>query len=71
MTFDPGPRLARPIRSAADVAALETPPMAEAAPFVGEALALLRRELDGKVPVIRLRRRAVDAGGLSGRRRRP
>ncbi len=52
LTFDPGPRLATPIRTRAQVEALGTPPMAQAVPFVGEALRLLRRELDGRTPVI-------------------
>ena len=52
LTFDPGPRLAEPIRTRAQVEALDARPMAEAVPFVGEAVALLARELDGRVPVI-------------------
>jgi uroporphyrinogen decarboxylase len=50
--FTPGPRLERPVRTRADVDALRQPPMEEAVPFVGEAVALLRRELEGKVPVL-------------------
>jgi uroporphyrinogen decarboxylase len=52
MTFDPGPRLATPVRTRAQVDALRTPPMAEAVPFVGETLMRLRGELAGQVPVI-------------------
>jgi uroporphyrinogen decarboxylase len=52
MSFDPGPRIATPIRGRSDVDALATPPMAEAAPYVGEAIALLRRELGGRLPVL-------------------
>jgi uroporphyrinogen decarboxylase len=52
MTFDPGPKLASPIRTAAQVEALRVPIMAEAVPFVGEAIRILRRELEGKVPLI-------------------
>jgi uroporphyrinogen decarboxylase len=52
LTFDPGPRLAEPIRTRAQIEGLEARPMAEAVPFVGEAVALLARELDGRVPVI-------------------
>jgi uroporphyrinogen decarboxylase len=52
LTFDPGPRIADPIRIAAQVAALRVPDMAEAVPYVGEAVRLLRRELDGRTPVI-------------------
>ena len=52
MSFDPAPRLADPFRSAAQIDAWCPPPMAEAAPWVGTALELLRRELDGRVPVL-------------------
>jgi len=52
LTFDPGPRLAQPLRTRAQVDALRTAPMAETVPYVGEAVRLLRRELEGKVPVI-------------------
>ena len=52
LDFDPGPRIARPVRSRAEVEALHPRPMAEAVPFVGEAVSLLARELDGKLPVI-------------------
>lgn len=52
MTFAPGPKIADPIRSRAQVDALHARPAAEAVPFVGEAIRLLRRELDGKTPVI-------------------
>jgi uroporphyrinogen decarboxylase len=52
LTFDPGPRLAEPVRTRAQVEGLSTAPMAEIVPYVGEAVALLRRELDGRVPVI-------------------
>ena len=52
MTFDPGPKLAAPIRSAAQVDALRVPVMAEAVPFVGEAIEILRRELEGRAPLI-------------------
>jgi uroporphyrinogen decarboxylase len=52
MTFDPGPRLATPVRTLAQVEALRAPAMAEAVPFVGETLQLLRRELEGRTPVI-------------------
>lgn len=52
LTFDPGPKLAEPVRTRAQIEALSSAPMAEAVPYVGEAVALLRRELDGRVPVI-------------------
>lgn len=52
LSFDPGPRLAVPVRTRAQVEALRVMPMAEAVPHVGEAVRLLRRELDGRLPVI-------------------
>jgi uroporphyrinogen decarboxylase len=52
LSFNPGPRVAEPIRTRAQVDVLRPQPMAEAVPFVGEAVALLARELDGKLPVI-------------------
>jgi len=52
MTFNPAPRLAEPVRTRAQVDALVPRPMAEVVPFVGQAVALLRRELDGRTPVI-------------------
>jgi uroporphyrinogen decarboxylase len=52
MTFDPGPKLARPVRTRAEIEALRSPAMSEAVPFVGQAIAILRRELEGKTPVI-------------------
>ncbi|MCC7241104.1 MAG: uroporphyrinogen decarboxylase [Acidobacteria bacterium] len=52
MTFNPGPRLAEPIRTREQVAALDRRAAAETVPFVGEAVGLLRRELDGRTPVI-------------------
>jgi uroporphyrinogen decarboxylase len=52
LAFDPGPKLASPLRTRADIDALRSVPAAEAVPYVGQALALLRRELDGKTPVI-------------------
>jgi uroporphyrinogen decarboxylase len=52
LTFAPGPRLSRAVRTHEDIAAFRPRPIAEVTPYVGEAVALLRRELDGKVPVI-------------------
>jgi uroporphyrinogen decarboxylase len=52
MTFNPGPKLADPIRTRAQVEALTPRPSAEVVPFVADALRLLRRELDGRTPVI-------------------
>jgi uroporphyrinogen decarboxylase len=52
LSFDPGPRIARPIRTRADVESLVPRPIGEVTPYVGEAVALLRSELAGRVPVI-------------------
>ena len=52
MTFSPGPKIADPVRTRAQVEALFARPAAEALSFVGEAVRLLRRELDGRTPVI-------------------
>ena len=54
VTFGPGegPRIARPVRSAADVDALPVPDPARDLRFVTDAVALVRRELDGRVPLI-------------------
>ena len=50
--FDPGPRFAKPLRGRAEIEALVPRPVAEVVPYVGEAVRLLRRELEGKLPVI-------------------
>jgi uroporphyrinogen decarboxylase len=52
VTFEPGPRLAAPVRSAAAVAALRVPDAREATPFVLEAVRLLRAELPPATPLI-------------------
>ncbi|MEI8356260.1 MAG: uroporphyrinogen decarboxylase, partial [Deltaproteobacteria bacterium] len=52
LDFVPGPVFARPIRSMAEVKKLHIPPMEEAVPFVLETIAILRRELSGRVPLI-------------------
>jgi len=52
LEFTPGPHIARPVRTRADVDALTPRPAEEATAFVGEALRMLRRELDGRTPVI-------------------
>jgi len=46
-----GPRFARPVQSEADVRALRVPDMAQLQ-YVFDTIALARRELDGKVPLI-------------------
>ena len=54
LTFEEGegPRIARPVRSGADVDALPVPDPARDLRFVTDAVALVRRELDGRVPLI-------------------
>jgi len=52
MAFTPGPVIAEPVRSRAQVDALALRPAAEVVPYVGEAVRLLRRELDGRTPLI-------------------
>ena len=52
LTFDPGPKVAVPIRTRAAVTGMVRRPVEEAVPFVGDAIRLLRRELDDRVPVI-------------------
>ena len=52
MTFEPGPKIADPIRTRAQVDQLQARPIAEAVPFVADTIRLLRRELDGRTPLI-------------------
>ncbi|MGQ0428537.1 MAG: uroporphyrinogen decarboxylase [Gammaproteobacteria bacterium] len=47
-----GPRIERPVRSAADVDALPVPNPAQELRFVMDTVALVRRELAGRVPLI-------------------
>ncbi len=47
-----GPKFERPIRSAADVDRLAVPDMAGELRYVMDAVRLIRRELDGRVPLI-------------------
>jgi uroporphyrinogen decarboxylase len=47
-----GPRIERPVRSAADIAALPVPDPGRELRFVTDAVALIRRELAGRVPLI-------------------
>lgn len=52
MTFDPGPKVANPIRSREEVDRLVARPAAEAVPFVADTVRILRKELDGRTPLI-------------------
>ncbi len=47
-----GPRFQKPVRTAADVAALKIPDPEGELRYVMDAVRLIRRELDGKVPLI-------------------
>ncbi len=47
-----GPKFERPIRSAADVARLAAPDIGSELRYVTDAVSLIRRELDGRVPLI-------------------
>lgn len=50
--FQPGPVLDRALRTTADVESLRRRAPEEAVPYVFETIRLLRRELDGRVPLI-------------------
>ncbi len=50
--FNPAPVLDNPVRTAADVERIRTPSPEETVPYVYDTLRILRRELDGRVPVI-------------------
>lgn len=52
MTFSPGPKIARPVRSRAEVVALNAKAAREAVPFVADSIRIVRRELNGRVPLI-------------------
>jgi uroporphyrinogen decarboxylase len=47
-----GPKLAHPVRSAADIAKLPIPDPGAELKYVPDAVALIRRELDGRIPLI-------------------
>ena len=48
IAFSPGPVVAEPLRNQAQIEALQLPETQEIAPFVAEAIRLVRRELAGK-----------------------
>ncbi|MER3484090.1 MAG: uroporphyrinogen decarboxylase [Meiothermus sp.] len=53
IAFNPGPVVANPIRSQAQIDALRVPETEEIAPFLGEAIGLTRKELEPRnVPVV-------------------
>jgi uroporphyrinogen decarboxylase len=47
-----GPKFERPVRTPADIARLAVPDMGSSLRYVMDAVALIRRELDGSVPLI-------------------
>jgi len=47
-----GPRFERPVRSKAEIDKLAVPDVNESLSYVMDAVSLIRRELDGKVPLI-------------------
>jgi uroporphyrinogen decarboxylase len=52
VTFSPGPHLARPVRTASDIDRLRVPDPQETTGYVLDAIRLVRRELQGRVPLI-------------------
>ena len=52
VAFDPGPVIAHPVRTRADVDALKDPALDEIAPEVIEALRLVKKELNGKAALL-------------------
>ncbi len=52
LDFVPGPVFENPVRSQADVDALRIPVMEEDVPYVLETIRILRREFEGRVPLI-------------------
>jgi uroporphyrinogen decarboxylase len=52
LLYEPGPRVDRPVRTRADIEALSARPAAEGIPYLGATVALLRRELADRLPVI-------------------
>jgi uroporphyrinogen decarboxylase len=52
LTFSPGPHVAKPIASPADVERMRVPEQEEITPFVIDAVRILARELANRVPLI-------------------
>lgn len=52
LDFQPGPVIANPVRTAADIEALKIPDMEQDVPFVMETIRRLRQSLAGRVPLI-------------------
>jgi len=52
LDFVPGPVFENPVRTAADIEALRIPDVENDVPYVYETIRILRRELEGRVPLI-------------------
>jgi len=52
LDFTPGPVIKNPVRSVQDIEKLAIPDPSDASAYVGEILRLLRKEIDGRAPVI-------------------
>ncbi len=52
LKFDPGPVIGNPVRTREDVDALRNPDPRESVPYVFDAIRLVRKRLDGRVPLI-------------------
>lgn len=52
LAFNPGPVIDPPVRSREDVSRLRVPEPEAGAPYLYETIRILRRELDGRVPLI-------------------
>jgi uroporphyrinogen decarboxylase len=52
LDFAPGPVFENPVRTQADIDALRIPEMEEDVPYVLETIRILRREFEGRVPLI-------------------
>jgi uroporphyrinogen decarboxylase len=52
LDFVPGPVFENPVRTQADIEALRIPEMQQDVPYVYETLRILRREFEGRVPLI-------------------
>jgi uroporphyrinogen decarboxylase len=50
--FNPGPRVAQPLRSLAQIQSLHLPKAEEIAPFLAETIGLVRRELEGRAVAV-------------------
>lgn len=52
LSFNPSPKFANPVRTAADIENLRIPDPDEGTPYVGKILQLLTKEVNGRVPII-------------------